>query len=742
MSFPASGIRRVSLVAITLVALLSLGRPAWASGDYNDCSSAWRLVHHDYQGCSNMVLLSPANDTRVNLLLLVADLRSARPGAGFKARAATSSDSPLFSWEDFSSALEPAPDKTTRPDSPAAGQGDPVPCPPTLFPDDPFLLALQADRTLQPDERDALLTARRKTGSGCAADIALSTIAATEKVTRTAPARAYALYLEGAAAFWRADFDKAAATFASLVTTQTPWVRETAAYMLGRTLINRAQVGAFDEYGSFAKNWHAEATTVTAAESALDKYLQQYPQGAYAQSARGLKRRGYWLAGDTARLEEEYGALLLLSPQERGISDADLVQEIDNKVTTPPGEDTIDNHRASEEALMKATQSPLLLAMLDLRAMRTAELTGSNGDGGHNPPLSLPELQRQRAYFAAQMPLYEYLLAAHAFYVENKPADVLRMIPDAARQSSFSYVQFSRQMLRGLALEAVKDHNALPFWMQMLPGAKATNQRPVLELAIAYHEERAGELRNIFAAASPVHYPYLREVLLANIADADLLRTQATNTNASQRERDLALFTLLYKETAHGDSVNFLKDLALVPPTASANGSYTLYDGIDIYFASDEPRRLPSIPLGVFLHDKTDATFGCPGLGASEQQLAHDADNPTARLCVAEFMRLNQSVMPQAEATFSADELGGTPSLFPGGKYVRMDTYIAVLANPKASRNDKAFALYRAVNCYGPSGSNACGGKDVPLAQRKAWFTTLKREYATTRWANAQKYFW
>jgi hypothetical protein len=296
--------------------------------------------------------------------------------------------------------------------------------------------------------------------------------------------------------------------------------------------------------------------------------------------------------------------------------------------------------------------------------------------------------------------------------------------------------------LRGMALEAVKDHNALSFWTQMLPGAKALSERPVLELAIALHEERAGEVRNVFAPASPVHFPYLREVLLTNIADANLLRTEATNSSVSQRERDLALFTLLYKDTAHGDAANFLKDVALVPAKAPTEGEYMLDNRSSAYVAPGETLQLSAIPLGIFLHDKTDTNIGCPGLRVSEQQLAQDADNPTARLCVADFMRLNQSSFALGEAVPSAEDLGGTPSLSPGGPFVRMDTYTAVLANPKSSRNDKAYALYRAVNCYGPSGNNACGGKDVSPAQRKAWFTTLKRDYAGTRWANAQQIYW
>jgi hypothetical protein len=379
--------------------------------------------------------------------------------------------------------------------------------------------------------------------------------------------------------------------------------------------------------------------------------------------------------------------------------------------------------------------------MLDLQAMRTADAAGagSNGNMSHSDPISLSTLQQQKPYFASQMPLYEYLLAVHAFYVENKPAEVLRMIPDAARQSSYSYLQFSRQVLRGMALEGLKDHNALGFWMQLLAGAKAPYERPALELAIAYHEERSNELSSVFASASPVHYPYLREVLLANVADAGLLRAQAMNASAPQRERDVALFTLLYKEATRNDAANFLKDLALVPSNAPTDGWFLLDGNVDDYFMSDESQP-SAIPLGIFLHDKTDAHFGCPGLRASEAHLAQNADNPTARLCVADFVRLNQPVSFLGTPTMN--ELGDTPSLFPGGNFVRMDTYIAVLANPKSSRNDKAYALFRAVNCYAPSGNNDCGGKDVPQSQRKAWFTTLKHDYADTRWANALQFYW
>jgi len=736
MNFPAPGLKRFSLAILAVFALLGLTKQAMASGDYG-CYKIWRVTHRGYEACSNMALLSPSNDTRVNLLLMMADLRPAKPGPLPKTNTTAPPEAPLFLWEQLADTLGSQTDKATLRNGDMGEQNNSASCPATLPPNDSFTLALQADHVLKPEERDALLKARQQTQSGCAADAAASAIASAEKAAGTTSAKAYVLYIKGAVEFRRSDYDKATATFSSLTNAQPAWVRETAIYMIGRSLINRAQVGAFDEYGSFRGGWHADAGTVTGAEAALDKYLQQYPKGIYAQSARGLKRRGYWLAQDTARLEEEYGALLLLSPDERNVSDVELAQEIDNKITTPP-----DARGATRDnAPLGSTKNPLLLAMLDLQAMRTTEKAGVDGVGNHDDPLSISILQQQRQYFAAQMPLYEYLLAVHAFYIENKPADVLRMIPDAARQGSFNYVQFSRQMLRGMALEALKDRNTLGFWMQMLPGAQAAYQHPALELAIAYHQERAGEIRNVFAPASPVHYPYLREVLLTKVADADLLRTQAKNTNAPGRERDIALFTLLYKEATRGDAANFLKDLVLVPPTAPADGYFTLDDYPGSYFRTDEYQPSP-IPVGIFLHDKTNANFGCPGLRVSEEQLVQDANNPTARLCVADFVRLNQAVTYLESVTSSGDELGDTPSLFPGGNFVRMDTYTAVLANAKSSRNDKAYALYRAVNCYAPSGNNDCGGKDVPKAQRKAWFTTLKHDYAGTRWANALQYYW
>lgn len=65
-----------------------------------------------------------------------------------------------------------------------------------------------------------------------------------------------------------------------------------------------------------------------------------------------------------------------------------------------------------------------------------------------------------------------------------------------------------------------------------------------------------------------------------------------------------------------------------------------------------------------------------------------------------------------------------------------------MIADPKAGAEDKAYALFRAVNCYGPSGNNNCGGTEVPIEQRKAWFQRLKKDYPASSWAKALRYYW
>jgi hypothetical protein len=89
-----------------------------------------------------------------------------------------------------------------------------------------------------------------------------------------------------------------------------------------------------------------------------------------------------------------------------------------------------------------------------------------------------------------------------------------------------------------------------------------------------------------------------------------------------------------------------------------------------------------------------------------------------------------------------ADQLGSTPTRFAGKPYSRLEAYKGIMASTTATAEDKAYALYRAVRCYAPSGSNSCGGPGVELPQRRAWFQKLKRDYPKSRWAQELQYYW
>jgi hypothetical protein len=484
--------------------------------------------------------------------------------------------------------------------------------------------------------------------------------------------------------------------------------------MLGRTAVNRAQVGYYDEYGSPRQDMKIDPKILSGAEAALRDYMKAYPKGLYFVSARGLVRRVYWLARDYARLEAEYAALLAMPAAERGIDPVTLAQEIDAKLLPNVAPD--------------AVRDPTLLAVVDLMHMRV----GKGYDGGPccGQPIERVALEAQRAKFAARPALFDYLVAVHAYYVAPQPAEVLRLLPDAARQKNFTYLEFSRQMLRGIVLDAKGDRNARGFWIELLSSTALPGQRPAVELALALHEERNHALARVFEPGSPVRTPEIREILLVNVADAVLLRQQAQAASAPAHEREVALFTLLYKEATRGSHRDFVIDTRLVPSDAPSDGNF--YDLV----SSEHP------PTALFLRSKELGDYGCRPFAQTQSRLAYSPGDAKAMLCVGEFMRANGFDGIALDGQLSADQLGGTPSLFVGAPYSRLEAYQLVMAAPRASAEDKAYALFRAINCYAPSRNNSCGGKGVEPAQRKAWFQRLKRDYPKSRWAQELDYYW
>ena len=700
---------RIFALLLAVVMALAWHSPAQASGDF-ECSPGLKLNHSAMTGCDNMVILHPGNDTRVNLTLLLLD-RDARTGRKPGDRQ-PGPPAAFFDWGIFKDTMFPRP-KSDSDDSYADGEGSR--CRSNATGAEAFEAAVNAAAKVPSGERADLIAARKGLQPSCTGASGGAAAVADMVGRMKSPAgKAFAHYLQGARAFYDGDYDSAATEFSALRTTDQPWLRETARYMLGRVEVNRAQVNAFDEYGSRKEPSTIDARIIARAEAGLRDYVRDYPKGLYTISARGLLRRVYWLSGNTSKLAAEYAALFALPPAERGLDDGALADEMDNKLLA--------------DLKTSDTHDPILLAVLDLSRMRGPE--DGNGEAGSAAPIPIAELEAQRPNFASEPALFEYLLAAHAYYVAKQPGAVMRLVPDAARQASFSHLQFSRQMLRGMALEAVKDRNARGFWLEVLPGAKQPFQRSAVELALAMHDERTGALDRVFEPGSSVHDPLIRETLLVNVAGPALLRRQAKDAGAPQHEREVALFTLLYKDVSRGAYRDFLADQALVPAGAPTDGNY-----FDL-LAAEHPS------VGVFRQASGTADYGCPSLKDIASQLASDPRASKARLCLAEFIRVKGFDDFMLDHQPPKDQLGGTASQFPGPAFSRLELYKAIIADAAAPAADKAYALYRAVNCYGPSGNNSCGGIEVPTSQRKAWFLRLKKDYPASHWAQDQRYYW
>jgi hypothetical protein len=732
---------------------------AQASGDFG-CSATWSLKRDQLDGCNNMPFLSPANDSRVNLRLLLADqglaALPAKPGpdadedVGYglvpfsldslaSVADATATDSGTDATGDGTAVVE-TPGGTTPPDpdaaaladlakqigvtpdaaQPAAGDGSSDSS--TVFASGEgsrcasnsnktarvFLEQLVHSTDLPDAERQALARSRLALLGSCTWDQTQQ--AALQPAGILSPlGKQFAGYLQGAMAFYAGDFPAASRAFAALADSSQPWLKETAGYMAARTLLNQAQANAFDDMG-YAKLENVDKPTLEAAGKAFDAYLQAYPTGLYTASAQGLLRRVYWLGGDQQKLAAEY-AKLLAKP---GDDDLDgLVQETDNKLL-------VTQHSAD-------VTDPTLLAVMDLMWMRNKGVTD---DGG--PAVSLATLQQDKTRFISQPALYGYLVAAYHFYVEQDPDKTLQALTDAVPTAAPNYLEFSRQTLRGFALEQKNDWaGAQQLWLQLIPLAQQPLQRAQLELALAMNYERSGKLATVFAPDSPIKTPEIREILLRFLAGQDLLRQQAKAAGVDPTEQDTALYTLLYKDLSRGDYRDFGTDLALLPAAKPAQPTPDQAN-------SDRP----SLSLFQWDGSAAESHYTCPSIKDIAATLKQNASSPQGLNCLGEFILRNDLDSYFLDHPPQAEELGGTPSQFAGSVYSRLDGYMKVMADTKAARNDRAYALYRAINCFAPSQFNSCGPQDIPTDQRKQWFQTLKSRYGNTVWAQSLKYYW
>lgn len=670
--------------------------------------------------CANRAAISPGNDTRVNMIWL---MRSLNAGISDPAPRTDADDRQFgrtfMSWAGLKDALWPTP-AAPEPDFSAAPA-----CLPPVEAVAAFDAALAADSGLSATERSGLKQLRAQLNCG---DVQWTQFTPGSKAGRD-----YLAYLKAADAFYQDDWATARQGFAALTKAKTGWVAETARYMPIRIALRASIAKAFDEYGNFDGTQKVDQATVAEARDAIAAYLKAYPKGRYTLSAQGLTRRVAWLSGDMAGLARRYETMLAGTAGDKSTA-ADLAEEIDIKLL---------ERDDAGPLLGKLGDTPLLLAIADLKRMR--DNYGENGTV--TVGLSAAELASHKPQFSRQGELFGLLEATRAYYAGDNPKGILAMLPDAAKATRYTPLGFSRQMLRGMALAKARDPNEAGFWRDLLKGASPFYQRPLVELGLALHWQRSGQLAQIFAAGSPITDSATREILLQTMATPAILRASAVDAGRPAHERDVARFTLLYKDLTRGAFGDVANDLSLIPANASAEGG--LWD-----FA-----RQDEVPTGLFRSGKWSDGFPCPTIAQTAATLAKVPGDRKARLCLGDFYRLNgfddfglYQPNVRDDTLAGVTVLGNGPDGFAGKPTPRDAFYKAIIADQRAPADERAYALYRAVMCYAPSGYNGCAGPfltvremdaaQAPKDDRKAWFTELKKRYPDSRWAKALRYYW
>jgi hypothetical protein len=692
--------------------LLLFSSVSYACSDEGCGAPRGNIFFRGYDACDSLPFLSPSNDSRLNLELLLIDdgkltgtLATSQvnplPGYGYMAWLIVPFS--LDEWQIHEPILGADTGTGSANIAPASNnyaEGEGSRCSNAKDGMVAFSKAVNVATALPAEEASVLIASRSALVTDCNSTTHLDWKA--PQGIHSALGREFAIYIAAANAFYAGDFPAALNNFKSLESSANPWIKETSRYMAGRTLLNSAQALAFGQWGDLSLS-NVNKDNLKDAEDAFNSYLHDFPHGIYAVSARGLLRRVYWLGGDQTRLAEAFDHAL--ADSEKGINNvtvSELVQEADAKLLASVNIDQI--------------KSPRFLAIIDLMRMRSEG--GPTGSHADNASLTLADLEAQKLRFASNPALYRYLLAAFHVYVDSQPEQALALLPSLPNVQ-LNYFAFSQQTLRVLALEAGKQFDKeRKLLLQMLPLARLPLQSEQLQLALARLELHTGHLDRVFAPESPIHDKAIRTILVEYSASAEMLRQRIKDPKENADVVDAALYSLLYKELTGRKYQAFQADLALLRPQ-------------------------PSEFLAPFADsaESKNSEYRCPALRQVAATLQRDGSDAKSLNCIGELVRLHDVHYGQYAAPLETD-LGGADSLFPLTNYSRMDGYLNVIANHHAQSDARAYALFRAVRCYAPAGYNGCGKQDIPLSTRKQWFQMLHKEYADSIWAKSLKFYW
>ena len=712
---------RKTPLAFALCTLLTAAPQAFASFDMEDCK--WSDDSCLLKGTPTF---TPENDSRDNLLRLLSQEKSfALPVQSMPADITRSRDFYFAyhpQWDEATS--QPAAAPASAADNPLSRQMAEL----NISADEinvndaelenrhvsnntesvsAFFAALLADSTLTAEQRQALAQARTGLLSGATREQIESSLAT---LPADSPAQSYKNYLAAAASFYAGDYASAERDFTQLAKSERPWLAETAQYMLMRAALNKSSQNSVGEYGDFdiAKINREDATQ---AQTQAQAYLQRFPQGLYADSARGMLRRINWYLQAWPQLAGLYEQTLQQSADARQLRE--IVIEYDN----------VYGMAFYEQSVVEAFPDAPLVSYIELlRALRL--------DNNSKPTLTQAQLDASKPVFeqSQKLPLWRDLQLNLWLATENYAA-IIQAVTPAQKLAVHDTLAFSEQVLYGEALMGQKNWSAArDFWLQLLKLSQDNEQQQYVQAKLAATLVYSGDVAAVFAPESAVTNLRFRSQILKTKASPELLHQQAVH-GPNNEERTIALHTLLVRDLTENRFGDWLNDRKL----ASAITPPVIGDAFD------------DVNLSIFdwNGDAAERGYTCRSLNETVTVLSKKADDAHALNCLGEFFRTTQTHVDLWKNSAGNDVLESAISRKePFGQFDRQRYYQQVITSPKAEVEDKSFALYRAIMCYAPSGSNECGGEEVDKLQRKGWFTQLKTQFPGSPWAQKLKYYW
>ena len=664
------------------------------------CEPIFNLNDNQYQKCNNLPVLIPSNDNQTNMHLMLSDLDLAtiKPSAPITDSLWDVSRTKVpFDAFNLSSVVENKIPNQRKFEGSSRNNFDER-CYTLESGSYGFEQQVKANRKIPNNEKTILINARNKIVE-CDNKLTLINVDPNwNNVTRQ-----YASYLNATISFYNTHYSTANKIYTVLSKVDDAWLKETSQYMLIRTSLNEAYASGTGQYGDVELE-KINNTKLKQLFENITAYLKLYPNGQYAASARGFMRRGFWLSGRKDLLANEI-SWQLNNPKSKfyNLEMDVLPEEIDRKIFD------------DQPINIKIFNDPFLLATYDLMMMRTSSTEGYK-------PITWSQLTSQKDIFKKQPELFNYLQAVHLFHVQKKPQDALKLLP---QQSSLNnYLELSYAFLKGEIIEKTTPQNASEYWDQLYSKAKNAYQHDLFEAMLSNHLNQKQDVNAFIGKNAKIQQGYFQKRFITQFANENTLKAAIQSKQSTNDQKQLATFTLLLKSLNHQNFDLFNNTYALMPSDAA---QYKGYDSAEKY--KSKP------PFANFIWNGSTITpsLKCSDLKNLSIQLAKTPKDPLLNVCLGEYVRTDKAY---TYGVFNVDD-----KAFKGQLFARGNTYKDIIKNgPKGDL--QAYALYRAIQCYAPSGNNDCGDKDVEKSVRKQWYDRIKSEYPNTSWAKSLKYYW